>query len=69
MKWFATILFLCAGTLLAFNVDASKYGFLLFFVGHVTLGYYFLKEKDWPMVTQNVFFLIIDSIGITRWFF
>jgi len=68
IKWLATALFLFAGTVLALNIDISKYGFLCFFAGHIMLAYYFLKERDWAMITQNTFFLFIDFIGIYRWF-
>lgn len=69
IKWIATALFLFAGTVLALNIEISKYGFLCFYAGHILLAYYFLKQRDWALVTQNAFFLVIDSIGIVRWFF
>lgn len=68
MKWLATGLFLSAGTLLSLNIEISRFGFLLFFTGHILLSYIFLKEKDWAMVTQNGFFIFVDMIGIYRWF-
>ena len=69
MKWLATALFLSAGTLLSLNIEISRFGFLLFLTGHVMLTFYFLKVKDWAMITQNAFFIIIDTLGIYRWFF
>lgn len=68
MKWLATALFLSAGTLLSLNIEISRFGFLLFFTGHMLLTWYFLKEKDWAMITQNAFFILIDMLGIYRWF-
>jgi hypothetical protein len=68
VKWLATGLFLSAGTLLSLNIEISRFGFLLFFAGHILLSYIFLKEKDWAMVTQNGFFIFVDMIGIYRWF-
>ena len=68
MKWLATALFLSAGTLLSLNIEISRFGFLLFFTGHVLLTWYFLREKDWAMITQNAFFILIDILGIYRWF-
>lgn len=68
MKWLATGLFLSAGTLLSLNIEISRFGFLLFFAGHVLLSWYFFKEKDWAMTTQNGFFILIDMMGIYRWF-
>ena len=68
MKWLATALFLSAGTLLSLNIEISRFGFLLFLSGHLILTWYFLKEKDWAMITQNAFFILIDALGIYRWF-
>jgi hypothetical protein len=68
VKWLATALFLSAGTLLSLNIEISRFGFLLFLTGHVLLTYYFVKFKDYAMVTQNAFFIIIDMLGIYRWF-
>lgn len=69
MKWIATGLFLSAGTLLSLNFEISRFGFLLFLIGHVLLTLVFMKQKDWAMVTQNGFFILIDCLGIYRWFF
>ena len=68
MKWIATTLFIFSGLLLSLNLDISKFGFLTFFIGHIILMCYFLKFKDWAMIVQNGFFIIIDLIGIYRWF-
>ena len=68
LKWISTTLFLMAGLMLSLNLGISKIGFILFFIGHVILVNAFWKSKDWSMITQNGFFIIIDSIGIYRWF-
>ena len=68
MKWLATALFLSAGTLLSLSGEISRFGFLLFLTGHVLLTLYFLQHKDWAMITQNAFFILIDMLGIYRWF-
>ena len=68
MKWLATALFLSAGTLLSLNIEISRFGFLLFLSGHILLTWYFFRDKDWAMITQNAFFILIDLLGIYRWF-
>ena len=67
LKWFATISFLVAGILLSLNIDVSKVGFFLFLFGHILLIFVFVKNWDAPMLFQNVAFLVIDVIGIVRW--
>jgi hypothetical protein len=69
LKWIATAMFLTAGTLLSLNIAISKIGFILFFSGHIILFFLFLKLKDNPMIVQNGFFILIDAIGIYRWWF
>jgi len=68
LKWISTTLFLSAGLILSLNLPFSKVGFILFLIGHITLLGVFLRHKDWPMIVQNGFFIIIDLIGIYRWF-
>ena len=70
IKWLGTLSFLSAALLLSSNIELSKYGFLVFLFGHVLLSYYFwFKNKDYPLFTQNFFFIGIDVFGIYRWFF
>jgi hypothetical protein len=69
LKWIATAMFLTAGTLLSLNIVISKIGFILFFTGHIILFFLFLRLKDNPMIVQNGFFIVIDAIGIYRWWF
>lgn len=68
-KWIGTFCFLFAALLLSSNIGISPYGFFLFLFGHVLLSYYFwYRVKDYPMFTQNSFFILIDLWGIYRWF-
>ena len=65
LKWLGTILFFVAGLLLSSNIEASRWGYILFFIGHIIFIYVFWKDK--PMVTQNIMFTAIDVWGIYRW--
>ena len=65
LKWLGTILFFVAGLLLSSNIEASRWGYILFFIGHIIFIYVFWKDK--PMVTQNIMFTVIDVWGIYRW--
>lgn len=69
MKWVGTICFLLAAVLLSSNIEISRYGFFVFLFGHVILTYHFFyKERDYPMLVQNGFFIFVDVFGIYRWF-
>ena len=68
-KWIATTLFIFSGVVISLNLpDISKWGFVSFLVAHVLLVVVFSKIKDNPMLTQNLFFIGVDFIGIYRWF-
>ena len=67
VKWSATFMFVCAGTLISLNIPESKYAFPIFATGHIIAIYVFLLLKDNPLIVQNIFFLMIDMIGIYQW--
>jgi len=68
-KWIGTVSFLLAAVLLSSNIEESRYGFIVFLLGHITLSYYFaFKNKDLPMFVQNFFFIFVDTFGVYRWF-
>lgn len=68
-KWLATILFLSAGLLISLNIEISRFGFICFLAGHIILSLVFFKNRDYPMIVQNLAFIVIDVIGIYKWFF
>lgn len=69
-KWIGTVSFLLAAILLSSNIEASKFGFVIFLYGHSIFAFHFwFKERDYPMFTNNAAFLIVDLYGINRWFF
>lgn len=67
VKWLATFMFVCAGTLISLNLPESKYAFPLFATGHLIAIYVFVTLRDKPLIVQNIFFLCIDVIGIYQW--
>jgi hypothetical protein len=69
IKWFGTFCFITAALLLSANFEGSRYGFLIFLVGHIILTHLFYKMRDYPLTFQNGFFIIVDVFGIYRWFF
>jgi len=68
LKWFGTVCFLLAASLLSSNIEISRWGFFIFLAGHLALSYLFWKNSDKPMFVQNFFFIFIDAWGIYRWF-
>tara|TARA_R110002096_G_scaffold69149_1_gene166345 strand:- start:22577 stop:22807 length:231 start_codon:yes stop_codon:yes gene_type:complete len=66
LKWLGTALFLAAGLLISSNIEISRYGYVLFGIGHLLFMYVFWKDK--PMLAQNIMFSVIDVWGIYNWF-
>ena len=66
-KWIGTFLFLGAAILLSSNSPVSKYGMILFLVGHIILTTVFVILKDKPMIFQNGTFIGIDIYGVYNW--
>ena len=67
-KWTGTVLFFIAAILLSSNFEYSRYGFIVFAIGHVVLSSLFFYLKDKPMFTQNFVFLFVDLYGIYNHF-
>lgn len=67
LKWLSTLFLVVGAILVSLNFSESKWGFITFMIGHSILMYCFIKERDYPLLVQNVFFLVIDFIGIYYW--
>ena len=67
-KWLGTILFFIAALLLSSNFEYSRYGFIVFALGHIILSTIFFIAKDKPMFVQNFVFLFVDAYGIYNYF-
>lgn len=67
-KWTMGTTFLIAALIISSNLSWSKYGYILFALGHVMGTVIFVRDKDHAMIWHNVAFLSIDAWGIYRWF-
>jgi len=54
--------------LLAFNFEYSKWGFVAFTFSSIFLGYFAWKKEMKYLLSMQAIFLIINFIGIYRWF-
>lgn len=68
-KWWAVFLLILGGIMLAGRLPVPlwiPYGF--FFFGHGGMLHSFWLKKDYPMVMVNGTWLLIDIVGMIRWF-
>ena len=68
-KWVMSILFLAAAIVLSSNTSISKYGYVIFGLGHILGTYIFIRTHDTALLWQNVVFLGVDAFGVYRWLF
>jgi nicotinamide riboside transporter PnuC len=69
IKWIATILCMIGGILISINIQESKYAFPFFILSNLLFVYKFYQERDYALTANNAFFLLLNAIGIFRWFF
>lgn len=67
-EWISVLLLLIGATLLALNISSTKWAFPILAVARLWLTILMYKKKDYPMLTMNFFYFIVDIIGIVRWF-
>jgi hypothetical protein len=46
----------------------SKWAFPILGISRLWLSILMFKKKDYPMFIMNFFYLIVDIVGIIRWF-
>ena len=67
-EWLSVGLLLIGATLLALNLPYSKWAFVILGISRLWLSVLMYKKKDYPMFIMNFFYLIVDIVGIIRWF-
>ena len=67
-EWISVALLLIGATLLALNISSTKWAFPILATARLWLTMLMYRKKDYPMLTMNFFYFIVDIIGIIRWF-
>jgi len=67
--WFGTITAITGGTLVALNIDISKFGYIFFLLSSISWFIQAKKNSDNALMIVNIFFFFINILGIFRWFF
>lgn len=66
--WASVMLLLIGATLLALNIPESKWAFPILATARLWLSFLMYKRKDYPLFIMSFFYVIVDVIGIIRWF-
>jgi hypothetical protein len=68
-KWWAVILLIIGGIMLAGKLPVPLFiPYILFFFGHGGMLHSFYEKHDVPMVIVNLVWILIDVVGMIRWF-
>ena len=67
-EWISVFLLLIGATLLALNISSTKWAFPILASARLWLTLLMWKKRDYPMLTMNFFYFIVDIVGIVRWF-
>lgn len=68
LKWVASIIGFIGAMTIALNIPESKYAFMIFGCSSALWIYAGTVMKEHSIVFLNIGFLIVDFIGIYRWF-
>lgn len=68
-KWWAVFLLIVGGIILAGKLPLPLWiPYVFFFFGHGGMLHSFYNKRDYPMVIVNLVWILIDIVGVIRWF-
>ena len=68
-KWWAILILIVGGVMLAGKLPVPySLAYLLLLFGHLGMLHTFWEKRDIPMMVVNAVWVLIDTIGMYRWF-
>ena len=67
--WLGTLTGIVGGVLVAMNFEYSKFGYIFFMVSASSWIIQGAKNNDQSLVLLNGVFVLVNTLGIYRWFF
>ncbi len=68
LRWAGTVTGVAGAILIALNIPSSRYSFVLLLISALLYSYTSWKGRDYPLLSLQFTFVVIDLIGIWRWF-
>jgi hypothetical protein len=68
LRWSATAAAIVAAILVASNTEVTKWGFVLFTVASVLWVGAGLADRIYSLATLNAVLLVVNLVGVWRWF-
>jgi hypothetical protein len=68
-KWWAILILIIGGIMLAGKLSVPySLAYLLLLFGHLGMLHTFYDKRDVPMIMVNAVWVLIDALGMYRWF-
>ena len=68
IKLFSVLLTIIAALTISLKLTEVFTSYILFLIGHSIMFYIMLRDKDWSLFFMNSVWVIIDVIGMIKWF-
>ena len=66
-KWVSVIITILAALTISLRVTDILISYIIFLIGHLSMTFIMLRDKDWSLLSMNIIWVVIDIIGIITW--
>jgi hypothetical protein len=68
IKWLSVVITIIAALTISLRVIDVVFSYYIFLIGHLIMTYVLFKFKDWSLFFMNMVWVIIDIVGIIKWY-
>lgn len=68
IKWLSVVITIIAALTISLRVIDVLFSYYIFLIGHLIMSYVLFKFKDWSLFFMNMVWVIIDIVGIIKWY-
>lgn len=68
IKWLSVVITIMAALTISLRVIDVVFSYYIFLIGHLIMTYVLFKFKDWSLFFMNMVWVIIDIVGIIKWY-
>ena len=68
VKWFSVVITIIAALTISLRVIDVVFSYYIFLIGHAIMTYVLFKFKDWSLFFMNMVWVVIDIVGIIKWY-
>ncbi len=68
IKWLSVVITIIAALTISLRVIDVLFSYYIFLIGHLIMTYVLFKFKDWSLFFMNMVWVIIDIVGIIKWY-